>query len=226
MAALARTSLHRSRPPTERRRARERAARRREIVTAARTVFASRGFDKATLEEIAEHAEYGKGTVYNYFDSKESLFAAAFESLLDDVRGIAAEVAREPGSARQCFNEYARCLVNYYQTNYDFCQMVMREWARVYHVGGGERVRCLQGSLLAAVKPLADVLRRAMRAGEVRRVDPLGLAIMFFGLVHEYFLHAPSVRGPQGLKDARPHTDLVVSVFFDGVGRAQAVSGV
>jgi hypothetical protein len=96
----------------------------------------------------------------------------------------------------------------------------------VYHVGDEERVRRLQGSLLGAVKPLADVLRRAMRTGEVRRVDPLGLAIMFFGLVHEYFLHAPSVWGPHGLKVTRPHTDLVVSVFFDGVGRAQAVSGV
>jgi len=226
MAAPVRTPLHRSRPQTGHRRERERAAHRQDIVTAARTVFASRGFDKATLEEIAEQAEFGKGTVYNYFDSKESLFTAALESLLDDVRQIAAAAAREPGSARQRFDRYARRLVEYYQSNYDFCQMVMHEWARADQAGRGQRVRRLQGSLLAAVEPLADVLRRAMRTGEVRRVDPMGLAIMFFGLVHEYFLHAPSARGEQALKNARPHTDLVVSVFFDGVGRAQTVSGV
>ena len=56
------------------RKERERAMRRNEIVIAACDVFASRGFNDATLEEIAEKAEFGKGTLYNYFDSKELLF--------------------------------------------------------------------------------------------------------------------------------------------------------
>ncbi|MEW5701309.1 MAG: TetR/AcrR family transcriptional regulator [Candidatus Zixiibacteriota bacterium] len=226
MKTLVRTPLARSRPQTLRRRVRERAARHQDIVAAARDVFASRGFEKATLEEIAEHAELGKGTVYNYFESKESLFTAALESLLDDMREIASAAALESGSARQCFDRYTTRLVHYYRRNYDFCQMVSNECARVCHGGRGRRHRRLQDSMLAAVEPLAGALRQAIKTGEVRRADPMSLAIMFFGLLHEYFLHAPSVRGARVLRDTDLHTDLVVSVFFDGVGRARAASGV
>ncbi|NNE70602.1 MAG: helix-turn-helix transcriptional regulator, partial [Rhodothermales bacterium] len=52
-------------PARPSRRERERLARRREILDAARTVFAERGFVGATLEEIASRAEFGKGTLYN-----------------------------------------------------------------------------------------------------------------------------------------------------------------
>lgn len=44
------------------------------IVDAALKVFAKRGFYSAKIEEIAQEAGVGKGTVYEYFRSKEQLF--------------------------------------------------------------------------------------------------------------------------------------------------------
>ena len=44
------------------------------IIEAAAKVFASKGFHSARVEEIAREADVGKGTVYEYFDSKEDLF--------------------------------------------------------------------------------------------------------------------------------------------------------
>lgn len=43
------------------------------IFSAARQVIQERGFDGATMEEIARRARVGKGTLYNFFDSKEVL---------------------------------------------------------------------------------------------------------------------------------------------------------
>ncbi len=56
------------------RRERERTQRRKDIVDAAEKVFFSKGFDKATMDEVAEIAELSKGTLYLYFKSKEDLY--------------------------------------------------------------------------------------------------------------------------------------------------------
>jgi AcrR family transcriptional regulator len=224
MATPSRPALRRPRPPVKHRRDRERATRRREIIDAARVVFAARGFDNATLEEIAERAEYGKGTVYNYFVNKESLFEAALESLIADVRDIAAEIARKRCPVREGFLEYTRRMVAYYQRHYDFCQMMLREWGRGPRARTEPCIRRAEEHLMHAVQPLAEMLGRGMRAGEIRRADPVSLGIMFFGLLHEYFMHAPSAQGRSGPRTTQSHTNLVVSVFFDGVGRADAAS--
>lgn len=49
------------------------------IVTAARTTFLSRGFDGASMDQIALAAGVSKRTVYNRFRSKEELFGATIE---------------------------------------------------------------------------------------------------------------------------------------------------
>lgn len=55
------------------RKERERQQRRQEIIEAAEEVFFSEGFEKSTMDEIAEQAELSKGTLYLYFKSKEDL---------------------------------------------------------------------------------------------------------------------------------------------------------
>jgi AcrR family transcriptional regulator len=64
------------------------------IVGAALEVFARRGFTAATIEEIARTAGLGKGTVYQYFGSKDDLFFAVFQAFVGQVgqqaRGLAA----------------------------------------------------------------------------------------------------------------------------------------
>ncbi len=48
---------------------------REKILQAAKNLFAKKGKNDATIEEIADLAGIGKGTIYNYFDSKEEIFS-------------------------------------------------------------------------------------------------------------------------------------------------------
>jgi len=57
------------------RREREKARRRGDILQAARDVFFSSGFSRATIDDVAACAEVSKGTVYLYFESKETILA-------------------------------------------------------------------------------------------------------------------------------------------------------
>jgi AcrR family transcriptional regulator len=64
------------------RKERERERRRQQILVAAKRVFSSKGFARATIEEIAAEAELSPGTLYLYFKSKDELCASLSVRLL------------------------------------------------------------------------------------------------------------------------------------------------
>jgi AcrR family transcriptional regulator len=60
--------------------------RRRQIALKSIDLFAAQGFEKTPVSQVAEAAGVGKGTIYDYFDSKEELFSeaiVAWVALLD-----------------------------------------------------------------------------------------------------------------------------------------------
>jgi Transcriptional regulator len=58
-------------PPT--RREREREQHRQEILDAAEEIFAARGIEAATIEDIAKKADFAVGSIYNFFNGKNDL---------------------------------------------------------------------------------------------------------------------------------------------------------
>src|SRR5687767_4484147 len=75
--------------PPRRRRGRPRAderipeGSRNRLLDAAVEVFARRGYERATIDEVAEAAGLSKGTVYWHFDSKAELFGALLDERID-----------------------------------------------------------------------------------------------------------------------------------------------
>ncbi len=57
---------------------------RERILDAAQVIFAAKGYHQAKMEEIAEQAVVGKGTLYEYFPSKQELFKEMFRVILSD----------------------------------------------------------------------------------------------------------------------------------------------
>ncbi len=57
---------------------------RRRLIQAATEIFAVKGLEKATLEEISEAAGFSKGAVYSNFENKDDLFIALIEEKIDE----------------------------------------------------------------------------------------------------------------------------------------------
>ena len=80
----------RGRAPAARRRhdpRRERTPQR--LIAAARVVFERDGFHDARLSDVTREAKVSTGTLYNYFQSKEELFRAVMQGVLDDLTATA-----------------------------------------------------------------------------------------------------------------------------------------
>lgn len=67
------------------------------ILQAASEIFAERGLE-ASLDDIAQHAGVGVGTVYRRFPSKDDLVEALFEQKIEQVVAIAEDAAALPGA--------------------------------------------------------------------------------------------------------------------------------
>ncbi len=90
---------NRKRPPSMRpgRRERHKAEIRDRLMGNALRLFAERGFAETTVEDITEAADVGKGTFFNYFPSKEHIFAVHARTQVERLHEI---LARAKGSAR------------------------------------------------------------------------------------------------------------------------------
>ncbi|HYH59869.1 MAG TPA: TetR/AcrR family transcriptional regulator [Thermoleophilaceae bacterium] len=84
------------------------------LVVAAAKVFSRRGYDKASLDEVAEEAGFTKGAVYSNFKGKEDLFLATidahFEERLAAVKRVMGEEPDERGTAHAVGMEYMQQL--------------------------------------------------------------------------------------------------------------------
>ena len=69
------------------RKERETQLRRNIIIEAAEKLFLNQGYENTSMDEIAHASEFSKGTLYNYFNSKEDLYLAiakkAYEILIE-----------------------------------------------------------------------------------------------------------------------------------------------
>ncbi|WP_322819555.1 TetR/AcrR family transcriptional regulator [Tepidiforma sp.] len=110
----------------ERRKARTRAA----ILQAASTLFHQHGFEDTSIQQIAERADTGVGTLYGYFPSKEALLREVLRTSRDEAvaRYRAAVAGETPTIERVC--TALTSIAEYLQANRRLLASVFRVAAR------------------------------------------------------------------------------------------------
>ncbi|MGI8614827.1 MAG: TetR family transcriptional regulator [Nocardioidaceae bacterium] len=102
------------------------AERREQLIEIARAVFAQRGFEGTSVEEIAARAEVSKPIVYEHFGGKEGLYAVVVDrevrSLLAMMRG-----ALTAGHPRELLEQAAFALLDYIETSSDGFRILVRD---------------------------------------------------------------------------------------------------
>jgi AcrR family transcriptional regulator len=100
--------------------------RRQQLLDIGRALFAERGFEAASIEEIAARAGVSKPIVYEHFGGKEGLYAVVvdreMQSLLDRVTG-----ALTAGHPRELLEQAALSLLTYVETEPDGFRILVRD---------------------------------------------------------------------------------------------------
>ncbi len=199
------------------RKERERRQHEEEILQAARELFARKGYYNTTLEEIAHHAQFGKGTIYNYFSSKEDLFWGILRGLLDTAIQVAESSITLPGSSRDKFTAYAKAILSYSEENADLFHMIVREVVQLNFLEQSPRASALRDRLHKAWEILAIPLVEDMKAGKIKTFDPIHLAAMFDNLLRLHAVHPFRDLFWHGTMDVDRMAQSLVGLFFEGI---------
>jgi AcrR family transcriptional regulator len=164
------------------RRERERLMRRKEIIDAAREVFARKGFNEATLDDVAERAEFGKGTLYNYFPNKEALFLSVLEDCFETMKGIAEEAFSSNLTFSEKVERFIHSELTFFFNNLEGVQLMMRE---AHHLKLGNPLMQLMPQLLAIV---ADTIAAEQRRRKVlTNAEPADMANILLNMIYGQF---------------------------------------
>ena len=113
--------------PPERRRSRmTSAARREQLLQVGRSLFAERGFEATSVEEIAAKAGVSKPVVYEHFGGKEGLYAVIVDREMQKLLGLI-EGALTGDHPRRLLEQAALALLTYIEDDTDGFRIMVRD---------------------------------------------------------------------------------------------------
>lgn len=155
---------------------------RRRIVEAARQVFTTLGYDRASMNDIASAARVSKPTLYVYFEHKEALFAALVDELCCRVPEVGTwlDVEDEIADLRAYLIDFAgRLMLKLTRPDHlAFLRMVIGAASTFPELG---RMTYEAGPAAGQAR-LARLFEREMRRGHLKVDDPLFAAQQFFAV--------------------------------------------
>jgi len=177
--------------------------RRRQIMSAAKHVFAEAGYHGASIHAIIERAQIARGTFYLYFESKAAVFDSILDQAMADLRARIHRIEVEDRSApapQVQLRDQVMATLDYIVRDRPLATLLLSAG----HTPDAEAAERLD-QFFAEVR---DLLRRAMESGMeiglLRKVDPDIAASAMLGMIRgviEQLIRDPSP----------PPVDVVVS---------------
>lgn len=167
------------------RKEREKEARRKEIVEAAKALFFECGFQTATMDQVAKRVELSKGTLYLYFSSKEELYVTVFMEGLDELNRFLRQASESVDGWENRLRAIGKAYYRFYCEQKKFfeilffiqhgalmAQKVPRPLFEECRLKGFE---CLLN--------ISRVVEQGMADGDINPGDPMEIAIACWGSV-------------------------------------------
>jgi AcrR family transcriptional regulator len=102
------------------------AERREQLIEIARSVFAEKGFDGASVEEIAARAQVSKPVVYEHFGGKEGLYAVVVDREVRQLLEMMRDALKD-GSPRVLLEQAAFALLDYIEQSSEGFRILVRD---------------------------------------------------------------------------------------------------
>ena len=181
--------------------------RRQEVVLAAARVFAERGYEETSVQELAEELGLAAGALYHYFGSKEQLLIRICDQLMDPLLERALELVDDGLEPERELRELVRMWVAHVIEHRD--QMLVFQQQR-HAIERGAQWRTVRARRKQFERVLADVLARVQTTGAAIPLHPRLAIGALLGMVnHTAQWYRP--KGPLGAQEiADGYLDLLL----------------
>jgi len=200
----------------EERKIEDRKIRTTRILEAANKVFAKMGFEKATMNDIASEAGYGKASLYFYFKSKDEIFDALINSEMDKRRESISKILSEEGDPVTKLDKFIDDTFEHIQTKSDFIRIFHSEQQRVYALADEKFRSMFRDAQQAMTKQLGAVISAGIKTGHFRKIDPEIGATVFLGALSSTVVHWFHSKGKISLENYKTQ---IMDILLKGVSK-------
>ncbi|MEU1043185.1 TetR/AcrR family transcriptional regulator [Streptomyces sp. NPDC005551] len=181
-------STESARPLGRRERSKQRV--RDSLYSSALALFVEQGYDRTTIDQIAERADVARGTFFNYFQRKEDLVTAWAESRTRRLEACMQKTQSEHDDVTVHLERCMATLAEFNETERDVTQTMLKAWVRAG--------RPLLEEPYAG-KIFADIIDRGRQRGEVPLdIDPMRVGNVlrdaYLGLLYRWSRNAAGQR--------------------------------
>jgi AcrR family transcriptional regulator len=153
---------------------------REKVLNAALDLFYEKGFHLATVDEIAERAGVGKGTLYRYFANKGALFNELIKSRLEELEQSAEAVLDGQDDVLTMISKYVRIYFEFFDHNKRLYRLILQE-----RLDLADQVQELYvKKVMRRIPLLKRKIRAASQQGQLKDVE---FQTVFFGVMG--FIH-------------------------------------
>ena len=162
------------------RREREKLQHRQEILDAAVKVFAEKGFYSATLDEVAQEAEFSKGALYLYFTNKEDILYSIIKTGITRWHEFINATMTGDRPFRDELVTLFSGLAGDVFANPDLFKLISAQHHALFNALTVEKRNELIDHTVAAWDYFVKRVEKAVAEGDIRNVPPMAIV----GLVH------------------------------------------
>lgn len=185
------------------RKQREKEQRRKQILEAAKKVFSAKGFNRATMEEIAGEAELSPGTLYLYFKNKEELHTSLSINIL---HYIFLQMKKFIHNKEMTVDEKMEALKKTFTDVYAYDSMVL---INLFHLQSGETLKNLSPEVMKQLKKtssnalgaITSIVQEGIDKGVFTNNHPVALADIIWATYSGVVLWVDSKRLLNNEKD-------------------------
>ena len=201
------------------RKQKEKEYRRNTIINAAQKVFSAKGYNSATMEEIAKEAELSPGTLYLYFKNKEELHTSLSINILARLSAMLRDVVEQDISVEDKIRRFCDVFIQIYDEDASIL-------INLFHLQSGETLTNLSDEVMAQLKTFSSeahgsliaVVKEGIEAGIFREEHPVALADVIWATYSGVVLWVDSKRLLNDEKDfVKPTLRTAFSMILEGL---------
>ncbi len=188
---------------------------RQKILLASRMVFAEKGFHKAKMDEIAETAGVGKGTIYDYFKSKRELFETMIKDIANEFKFTFIEKIGEERDFKDKLKRLAELKFEINKSHIYIESLVFKNLSSFED----ELVEWLKEFREEMISFISGIIRKGIEEGQVKDVNPKLAALIYLGGVHllSHYICEQEKDEYENMKDEA--LELLHEITFRGLGK-------
>jgi len=196
----------------ESRKEKERSFRRELIAEVAEKLFSANSFEFVTVEDIAKEAEFAKGTLYQYFDSKDDIFACVICRSIDEICEKIKKECLSEQSVQESLEKLIAIYYEYLQERKNLYISFIR--LQLSNTLPEEIVTRVTESHRRKMDLMLQVIERGIQEGIFLHSDPQMLLKTIDGIIRGFnftFISDENVLGTE------KSIDLIKKVLFRGI---------